>query len=97
MVGCLTGCGVQIGFFALSGLFMFLFDSQLAGAGLAKYENWIFMSWGLTQWIAIIPMILSNQKKGRRSTVQGLVIAGAIGVLLSSACASMLGSLGNMH
>jgi hypothetical protein len=97
MTGCLTGCAVQIGFFALSGIFMFAFDSQLGAAGLAKYENWIFMSWGLTQWIAIVPMIVSNQKKGRRKNAQGLIIAGCIGVLLSSACASMLGSLGNMH
>ncbi len=53
------------------------------------------MSWGLTQWIAIIPMIISNQKKGRRKNVQGLIIAGCIGVLLSSAHAHRCsGSLG---
>ncbi len=97
IAGCLTGCAIQIGFFALGALLSFLFESQIVRMGLGKYEGFVFMSWGLTQWIGIIPMIRSNQSQGKSKNVQGLIITGAIGVLLSTACASMLSNLGNMH
>ena len=45
---------------------------------------------GHTQWIGIIPLILQQRGKGRSKVVQDLLITGFIGLLLSSACATMM-------
>jgi hypothetical protein len=54
--------------------------------------------WGLVQWAALIPMYLSQRKKGYRLAAKGLLITGFVGVMLNATCAALiLGNLGNMH
>ena len=79
--GCLFGCLWQAGFIAASLLAAYVIrNSNLAGA--------LLVSWGVTQWAALIPLILQQRAKGYPRTVYGLIIIGCIGLLLSSACAS---------
>lgn len=82
-LGCLFGCLCQVGFIAAGVLTAF----SLPGG---KLQSVIFMSWGVTQWIALVPLILQQRGKGHSRTVQGLIVTGALGLLLSSACASTL-------
>ncbi len=81
-IGCLLGCLCQIGFFLLAMAGAFTMNNQLS--------KFVSLSWGVTQWIALIPLIQSQRSKGHHATVQGLLIMGSIGVLLSSACAAMM-------
>ncbi|HME05454.1 MAG TPA: hypothetical protein VKG25_00330 [Bryobacteraceae bacterium] len=78
----MLGCLCQIGFFVLA----------MAGAIAMNNQTskLVYLSWGVTQWIALIPLIQSQRAKGHNATVQGLLIMGSIGVLLSSACAAMM-------
>jgi len=55
-----------------------------------RLGNWLFVSWGVTQWVALVPLILQQKGKGHERTVQGMIASGALGVLLSCACASMV-------
>ena len=80
--GCLMGCAAQIIFFFV-GL-------AASGAMRGKWGAFAFVSWGITQWIAIIPLIFNADAEGHTSTKQGLLIAGSLGVLLSAACGSMV-------
>jgi hypothetical protein len=84
--GCGLGCLTQLIFIVLG----VLIASQ--GNGSSKMAMTIACSWGVTQWIALIPLILVQRANGRPRTVQGLVITGCIGVLLSSACYGMISS-----
>ena len=62
--------------------------AAVAGVGsIGKYVVVLAASWGLTQWIIIVPFIMRQRAKGHPKTVRGLLIAGGVGVLLSSACA----------
>jgi hypothetical protein len=82
-IGCLT----QVVLGALS------FYAALVSACSSPIGKWVVLigaSWGLTQWVVIVPFILRQRAKGHRKTVQGLLIAGGVGVLLSSACAASL-------
>jgi len=49
----------------------------------------ILTSWGITQWIALVPLILRERSKGNPNIAKGLVVTGCVGVLLSSACAGL--------
>ena len=51
--------------------------------------------WGLVQWIALIPIWLSQRKKGQRLVAKGVLIAGFVGVLLNATCAALI--LGNLN
>jgi hypothetical protein len=53
----------------------------------------VLLSVGFVQWIALVPLILHQRRMNHPRTVQGIIIAGVIGVLLSSACAGLLGGL----
>jgi hypothetical protein len=54
--------------------------------------------WGVVQWAALIPVYLSQRKRGYRLAAKGLLITGFVGVLLNATCAALiLGNLGNMH
>ena len=83
-VGIAMGCAVQIGFFVLGIL------ASLALSSSGKLSDVAAVSWGVTQWIALVPLILNERSAGRPRRVTGLIIAGCIGVLLSSACASLI-------
>ncbi len=84
--GCLLGCLCQIGFVLLS-------LTATVSLGNNRWGFFAWASWGLTQWIALIPVIRIQRAKEHHATVQGLLIAGSLGVLLCSACAAMgLGS-----
>jgi hypothetical protein len=80
--GCLYGCLCQIAFLALG--FIAVFFSN------GKVQDALFVGWGVTQWIGLLPLILHHKGKDHPATVQGLLITGALGVLLSSACAAIV-------
>ena len=82
LVGCKLGCLSQTAFL-LVGLVIAIFLNNRQGSDLA------YLSAGLTQWILIIPLVISHRRKHHPQIVQGLIITGAIGLLLSSACASL--------
>ena len=80
--GLNIGCACQIVFFVLG----------WAAAAMAKGKlaNAIFVSWGYTQWLAIIPLFVHYHRRHMPKTAQGLLISGCLGILLSSACAAMM-------
>jgi hypothetical protein len=80
--GCLFGFLCQVAFILVSLLAVF---SGRSG----NLSVILLASWGVTQWAALIPLILRQRAKGHIETVQGLIIAGCAGLLLSSACAAM--------
>jgi|HubBroStandDraft_5_1064220.scaffolds.fasta_scaffold755229_2 drug/metabolite transporter (DMT)-like permease len=86
LLGCLMGFGTSVAFAVLGIVAALTVDT----AGHGKLSDYLFVGWGVTQWIGIIPLILNDRSKGRHKRVKGLIIAGCIGVLLSSACASIL-------
>jgi len=54
--------------------------------------------WGLVQWAALVPLYISQKKKGCRLTAKAVLITGFVGVLLNATCAALiLRNLGNMH
>jgi hypothetical protein len=81
--GCLFGCACQIGFIAAAFLAAYVIRN-------GKASEVLFVSWGVAQWAALIPLILRQRAKGYPRTVDGLIIIGCIGLLLSSACAGLL-------
>jgi hypothetical protein len=86
LVGCGLGCLCQIGFLFLG--FM------AAGMSRGRFGNWLAVSWGVTQWLAIGPLIWQQRSQGYRNRVVGLIITGCLGLLLSAACGSVLFQLG---
>jgi hypothetical protein len=86
MLGCLMGFGTTVAFAILGVVAALTIDT----AGHGKLSDYLFVGFGVTQWIGILPLIANDQSKGRKNRVKGLIIAGCIGVLLSSACASIL-------
>ena len=93
IVGCAMGCGSTIGFALLSLLLALAFDSS----GHGKLSNDLLASWGLTQWLGIVPIIMVQRSRGYKNRVTGLIVAGCVGLLLSSACAELVFNLGNMR
>jgi hypothetical protein len=89
-IGCLMGCACQIGFFAVGGVLASL--ASIANSSTLPYSarEVLFLSWGVTQWIALVPLIRSERAVGHSKTVQGMLISGCLGLLLSSACASAM-------
>jgi hypothetical protein len=81
--GCLYGCLCQIGFIGFG---------SLAAVGLkgGNLQSALFVSWGVTQWIALVPLIWQQKGKEHPRTVQGIIVTGSIGLMLSSACAAMI-------
>jgi hypothetical protein len=77
------GCGVQLAFLA-------------AGLGVAYFlkggndSTIATMSFGVTQWIALIPLIMKERGAGHIKRVHGMIFTGCLGLLLSTACGSML-------
>ena len=82
LLGCGLGCACQALCFAVSLVAL--------GMSQGKLGNLLFVSWGLTQWVGILPMYLRYKRESRPRTAQGLLIYGCLGVLLSSACAAMV-------
>jgi hypothetical protein len=80
--GCLMGCAWQLIF----GILGFVLAASFQGNLLAGF---LFVSWGVTQWIAIGPLIWRERSQGYPNRVKGLIITGCLGVLLSSACGAM--------
>ncbi len=76
------GCLCQLGFFLLG----FAIAPNLRNV---RFTSLAWSSWGVTQWIALIPLILRQRAKQNPRTVQGLLLIGFIGLLLSSACATL--------
>ena len=89
-VGFGIGCTCQFGFFLLGGAIASLASITDSRSIPFAARAALLLSWGITQWIALIPLIMSQRAAGNRKTVQGMIISGCIGVLLSSACAGMM-------
>jgi hypothetical protein len=54
--------------------------------------------WGLVQWAALVPLYISQKKKGCRLTAKAVLITGFVDVLLNATRAALiLGNWGNMH
>jgi hypothetical protein len=82
-VGCAMGCGVQLAFLALGAAISYF----LKGGNDSVIAT---MSFGVTQWIALIPLIMKERGEGHTRRVTGMIIAGCLGLLASTACGSML-------
>ena len=89
-VGCGIGCCVQFAMLALGGAIASMASVADSRAVPYKARAVLFVSWGITQWIVLVPLILNQKAVGNRKTVQGMLISGCLGVLLSSACAGMM-------
>lgn len=82
LTGCGLGCLVQFVCLAIGAI--------IAGAyGTSKYGYLAVAGFGFAQWIGLVPLIVHHRRRGQSNTVMGLCIMGGIGLLLSSACASM--------
>ncbi len=84
MFGCLLGGLITIAFAILM-----VFIGLSVSKSLMLSEYW-FVSWGVTQWIGIVPMIMAERSKGHPKGVAGLIVAGCVGTLVSTACAGWL-------
>ncbi len=88
----LAGCGMAFLCQIILGVLGY-FPFTTLGATLSREEfnPLVFglSSWGLTQWVGILPLVFIMRRRGKRRTVIGLLLMGAIGLLLSSACASV--------
>lgn len=82
LLGCSTGCLVQLVCFGIG----FLLAANILGN---REETLALSSWGVTQWLVLFPLILKRRRQGRRQVVLGMIASGCVGLLLSSACASM--------
>jgi hypothetical protein len=77
------GCACQI-------VFLILGLAVGSMSGNSKYSFMPVVFWGITQWIALVPLILSQRAKGHSQTVAGMLISGCLGLLLSSTCAVLV-------
>lgn len=84
--GCMMGCMIQI-------LCLVLAIAGFLSVHSAMLGKILLCSWGFTQWIAIIPLVLKQRAEGRTGEVNGLLITGCIGLLLSSGCATATAGL----
>src|SRR5689334_1795874 len=85
VAGCAMGCGVTLASVAVCVLIASLVNG--------KQSDYYFMSWGVVQWIGLIPLILSQRSKGYKNRVAGIVVAGSASLLVSLACASMISNM----
>ena len=76
------GCLTQLATMLL--IYCFLRLSSFLLGGASGYV--VLSSWGVIQWLVLIPLILNQRGQGKTRTVQGLIISGCLGLLLSSAC-----------
>jgi hypothetical protein len=76
--GCGIGCLCQLVFVGI-GLVGLTSQTQVG--------KFLFVGWGITQWIAMGPLIWKQEEA---LTKQGMIISASIGFILSSACATML-------
>ena len=81
--GFAMGCGTSIAFAILGVVAALTVDT----AGQGKLSDYpVRELQGVTRWIGILSRSSrTTSPKGRRKSVQGLIIAGCIGLLLSSA------------
>lgn len=83
-----VGCGMALLCQVVLGVLGFFAIATIHKAG-TNWAVFALSSWGMTQWIGIVPAAFSMKRKGMKRTVIGLVLMGSIGLLLSSACASV--------
>ena len=58
--------------------------------GTGGFSLMIFFSWGIIQWIALVPLIMKQNAAGHPKTARGLKISGFLGFLLSVGSAGLL-------
>jgi hypothetical protein len=76
--GCLIGFLIQVLFLVLP------LGLSTLGKRYQEYALGTAAMAGITQWVVLGPVIW--RQRAKRKTVKGIVIAGSIGFLLSSAC-----------
>ena len=79
--GVVMGCGTQI---------VFILLGYVAAIAMRGAHGWVLAlsSWGLTQWLVLIPLIRGRLSAGKQNAALGLILTGCLGLLLSSACAA---------
>lgn len=85
ILGFAMGCGTTIASLAACSLLAFTVNG--------KASDYAFMSWGVLQWLGLIPLILSQRSKGLKNRAAGIIVSGSITLLVSLACASMLSNM----
>jgi hypothetical protein len=83
-----VGCGIALLCQIFLGVLGFFAIATIHKAGM-NWAVFALSSWGMTQWIGIVPLIFVMRRDGRKGTAKGLLLMGCIGLLLSSACASV--------
>lgn len=78
--------GWWMGWFCQLAIFVLTLWAAKHLGGLGRY---VFYSWGVTQWIALVPLMWHQKAKGYPARVKGLLLVGCFGVLLSSTCAAL--------
>ena len=81
------GCVCLVIFYALSHV---VGRTVEVTAGPSFVSLSIHYSWGVTQWIAVIPLIRQHQAAGHPLIARGLKVSGFIGLFLSVASAGFL-------
>ncbi len=84
-LGCLMGCGGLIGGLIISFIMAMMADG--------KTSDYLFMSWGATQWVITLPLILRQRSTNHKNRMWGLIVSGCAGILLCTACAQMIGHM----
>ncbi len=82
LAGCAGGCLCQLALLALAAII-----SQTWRPAVST-DRFVFAMWGIGQWIGIVPLIIHERRSGRSQTALGLILSGAVGTLICSACAS---------
>jgi hypothetical protein len=89
-IGFAVGCTCQFGFLMVGGAiasFASITDSRIIPF---QAREVLLLSWGVTQWIALVPLIRSQRALGHTKTVRGMIISGCLGVVFSAICTVML-------
>jgi hypothetical protein len=85
--GFFLGCAWMFGFFALAQGLGKIIELTL-GPGVFSLS--VSFSWGITVWIALVPLIMKQTAAGHPRMAKGLKISGFFGLFLSVGSAVLL-------
>jgi hypothetical protein len=85
--GFFLGCAWMFAFFALAQGLGKVVEMTL-GPGIFSLS--VFFIWGITVWIALVPLIMKQTAAGHPRTAKGLKISGFFGLFLSAGSAVLL-------
>jgi hypothetical protein len=81
--GCGIGCIVQAIF-----ILLYFLTSRVSNIYSNKTNGTVIILFAFAQWTVLGPLIF--KLRGKRNTVVGMVLAGVIGMMLSSGCGAFL-------